>query len=163
MESAYAQRTPRQERGGVLELFCLINLYTKEIFSKTPNLRLLENFAESVSLYIEDAFPVQNIKTNSIDIKTWILSCDKKQDCTLLNASNYFGVSKVSIENACKEQFGVSFKKTVCDILLKQSLNLLREGKTNAEIAKMLGYSDAYAFSKAFKNKFGLSPKMYYS
>ena len=145
------------------ELFCLINLYTKEVFSQKPNFRLLENFAESISLYIEDAFPIQNISANSIDIKTWILSCDKKQDCTLTNASNHFGTSKIFIENVCKEQFGVSFKKTVCDVLLKQSINLLREGKTNAEIAKILGYSDAYAFSKAFKNKFGLSPKMYYS
>ncbi len=145
------------------ELFCLMNLYTKEVFSTSPRLQLLENFAESISLYIEDEFQLEDTNENSIDIKSWILSCNKKQSCTLTNASNYFEVSKTFIEYACKIQFGLSFKKTVCNLLLLKSIDFLREGKTNAEIANILGYSDAYAFSKAFKNKFGTSPKLYIS
>lgn len=39
---------------------------------------------------------------------------------------------------------------------------LLKENKlTVSEISETLGYSTPYAFSKAFKNKFGLSPKNY--
>ena len=39
---------------------------------------------------------------------------------------------------------------------------LLRENKlTVTEISETLGYSSLYAFSKAFKNQFGLSPKIY--
>ncbi|MBO5254259.1 MAG: helix-turn-helix domain-containing protein [Opitutales bacterium] len=146
------------------ELFCLINLYMKEIFREKPNLQILENIAECVSMYIEEEFSIQDdFKSDNLDIKTWVLACEKKQSCTLADASNYFGVPKISIENACRIQFGLSFKKTVCNLLLQKSLDFIREGKTNSEIAKLLGYADAYAFSKAFKNKFGVSPKMYYS
>ncbi len=39
---------------------------------------------------------------------------------------------------------------------------LLKENKlTVTEISEALGYSSLYAFSKAFKNQFGLSPKIY--
>ncbi len=39
---------------------------------------------------------------------------------------------------------------------------LLREGRlTVTEIAEMLKYSSPYSFSKAFKNKYGVSPKKY--
>lgn len=145
------------------ELFCFVNLYTKEVFSKKPNLRILENLAECISIYIEDEFPIRDVKNDNIDIKTWVLTSEKKQSCTLAKASDYFGVPKSSIENTCRMQFGLSFKKTVCNLLLQKSIDFIRDGKTNSEIAKILGYSDAYAFSKAFKNKFGISPKMYCS
>ena len=40
---------------------------------------------------------------------------------------------------------------------------MIRENKLRiSEISNLLGYNSVYAFSKAFKDEFGMSPKNYY-
>lgn len=40
---------------------------------------------------------------------------------------------------------------------------MIRENRLKvSEISNLLGYNSVYAFSKAFKDKFGTSPKNYY-
>lgn len=49
--------------------------------------------------------------------------------------------------------------KYITDLKLNKALDYLREGKHSVkEIASKTGYCDQYAFSKAFKRKFGVSP-----
>ena len=140
------------------EIYCLLNLYTKEIYSNTPNLPLLENFAESIVLFLEKEFPQIEKSKKNFDIKNWVLNRNPKDLWKITDAANYFDTSKTGIEMACEKQYGLSFKKTVRNTLLQHSIDMIRQGKTNSEIAQLLGYSDAYAFSKAFKYKFGASP-----
>lgn len=39
------------------------------------------------------------------------------------------------------------------------ALRLVRQGAKNAEIARLVGYADAYSFSKAMRAHFGKSPR----
>ncbi len=139
------------------EILALINFYKNEVLSERPNLLLLERIAECITIYLEREFPIE--ENSAIDIHSWILTHHSKNECKLSNIAKFFNVSKGKIDSECQLRFGTSFKKTVINILLEKSIEMIKQGKTNVQIAKELGYSDAYAFSKAFKNKYGVAPK----
>jgi AraC family transcriptional regulator, transcriptional activator of the genes for pyochelin and ferripyochelin receptors len=70
------------------------------------------------------------------------------------------GVNEYKLKRGFKETFG----NTVFGYLAEARLdfakeNLISNNKSLAEIAMELGYSSPQHFSKAFKNKFGLSPR----
>ena len=44
---------------------------------------------------------------------------------------------------------------------MEEAKKLLKKGYGVSESAYMSGYNDAFNFSKAFKKRFGISPKQY--
>ncbi len=58
-----------------------------------------------------------------------------------------------------KERCGISMKEYLIRKRLTEGKALLEKGYTVTEAASLSGYSDAFAFSKAFKSFFGNSPK----
>lgn len=83
------------------------------------------------------------------------------QICSLKEMSDVFGYTYSHISKVFKKAYGVTpsdyllSKKTEC------ACNLLKEGAKLEEIADVLGYSTAFNFSRAFKNRTGLSPNTY--
>lgn len=57
-----------------------------------------------------------------------------------------------------KNHVGITPKRYISDIKMDLAKVYISEGKTLARIADLLGYSDAYSFSKAFKRHQGVSP-----
>ncbi len=63
-----------------------------------------------------------------------------------------------------KESMGISFKQYLLQIRLNIAKNMLRSGEYNVgEVALMCGFSDVYYFSRAFKEKNGISPSAVFS
>lgn len=59
-----------------------------------------------------------------------------------------------------KKQEGISPQQYLCSFRLNQAKLMLNEtDKTVNETASACGFSDVFTFSKAYKNKFGYSPK----
>lgn len=140
------------------EISSVMNMYAKEIFSTQPSLLMLERIAEIFTLYLEKEFP---IKQKEIEFEKWILSRNPKDGWSIDSAAAHFMLEKSALEKECKKRCGLSFAKLVSSTLMNKAIDMLRLGKKNVEIAEQLGYSDAYSFSKAFKNHFGKSPKLY--
>lgn len=68
-------------------------------------------------------------------------------------------VSPTYLSRIFKESVGMSPINYLINIRLTHAMDLLKKGKnTIKEVAKMVGYQDAYHFSKSFKKQFGLSP-----
>lgn len=79
------------------------------------------------------------------------ISCDDLARCTGLSR-NYF-------RQCFFRQYGMNPKQYHIQLRIRKSMELLNEtGYSIKEIAAMLGYSDAYAFSKQFKAVAGRSP-----
>lgn len=140
------------------EISSVMNMYAKEIFATQPSLLMLERIAEIFILYLEKEFPYNQ---RTIDIEKWILAQDAENGWDINAAAEYFLLDKHELLRECKKRYGLSFAKLVSATLMNKAIDMLRCGIKNTEIAKQLGYSDAYAFSKAFKNHFGKSPKLY--
>ena len=80
----------------------------------------------------------------------------------LKELSEYFGYNYGYLSGVFHKTTGQTLMEyyTVCR--LKSATVLIKENALNfAEIAELLNYSSVYAFSRAFKNHFGISPKAY--
>jgi AraC-like DNA-binding protein len=60
-----------------------------------------------------------------------------------------------------KQSVGITPYQYIIGHRLKEARNMLLEGKTITRIAELTGYNDVKTFSRAFKNRFGMSPSSY--
>ena len=59
-----------------------------------------------------------------------------------------------------KQRYGVGPKEYLTKVRLDKAKWLLARGYSVAECAYLIGYSDAFSFSKAYKKRFGVSPSL---
>lgn len=72
-----------------------------------------------------------------------------------------FGYTYSHLCKLFRAAYGVTPGAYLAAKKLDHSVLLLRKGQTLGEIAEALGYSTPYNFSRAFKNRFGVSPRAY--
>lgn len=73
-----------------------------------------------------------------------------------------FSVSKSYLCRIFKNETGKSIIDYFIDLKIREAKRLIREGELNfTQIAEALCYNDIHGFSRAFKNKTGLSPLAY--
>ncbi|MDO5540148.1 MAG: AraC family transcriptional regulator [Eubacteriales bacterium] len=76
--------------------------------------------------------------------------------------AEYIGISRTYLNSSFQKELGVSVQKFLIDFRLHKAASLLiGTTKPINEISMDVGYDDALAFSKAFKKKFEVSPKIY--
>ena len=68
------------------------------------------------------------------------------------------GVNRIYLSRIFKEDYGISIKQYIVSTRMEHAKNFLENGYSVAEVAEMVGYSDAFVFSKMFKRYFGMSP-----
>ena len=81
---------------------------------------------------------------------------------SLEELSDAIGYNYSYLSDLFKETTGNTVSSYYRGRRLELAMEMLREGRMSiTEIAERLGYSSLYAFSRAFKEKFGVSPKQY--
>ncbi len=81
---------------------------------------------------------------------------------TVAAIADCVGISRVHLNNCFKQEMGVNIQSFLIDYRLHQaSLLLTNTNFSVTEIALKVGYPDSLSFSKAFKKKYGSSPKYY--
>jgi AraC-like DNA-binding protein len=85
------------------------------------------------------------------------------KDISLDKISKNMYLSPVYISKIFKEEVGNSPINYLIKIRLEKACNLLRKNKETSikEISKLVGYDDAYYFSKLFKKYYGFSPMQF--
>ena len=68
------------------------------------------------------------------------------------------GVNRIYLTRIFKEDYGVSIKKYLISVRMNYAKRFLEDGHSVAAVAEMVGYSDAFGFSRMFKSYFGISP-----
>ena len=88
---------------------------------------------------------------------------DKLEDFTfdMANMSRAIGYSREHITRSFFAALHVTPKQYFHIHRMNAGLQKLQEGATVKEVADLLNYSSPYAYSKAFKKHFGLSPRNY--
>ena len=77
--------------------------------------------------------------------------------------SALFGFERSYLYRLFKKRYGISVKQYIIDVRMDKAKELLKNGSTVAQAAELVGYSDEFAFSKAFKNHTDMSPLIYKS
>ncbi len=76
----------------------------------------------------------------------------------LEDIAKQFNYSKFYLERRFKEKYGVGLMAYRNEKRMQKAKELLQHSSVSSVAAK-LGFSSIYAFSRAFKNRFGVSPK----
>lgn len=82
-------------------------------------------------------------------------------DLNMMTLSNKLGYTREHITRAYSATYNITPKQYFNTRMMNIALQRLVAGARVNEVAGYLNYSSPYAFSKAFKNYFGLSPKNY--
>lgn len=76
--------------------------------------------------------------------------------------ANAIGISRAHLNHVFQKELSISIQKFLIDFRMHKAANLLVSTTMSVkEISNLVGYNDQLVFSKAFKNKFGMSPKNY--
>ena len=79
---------------------------------------------------------------------------------TVAGLASLFGFERTYLFRMFKQRYGVGPKEYLTQVRLDKGKWLLSQGYSVAESAYMVGYSDAFSFSKAYKNRFGVAPTL---
>ncbi len=124
-----------------------VAIYTLRAFSGTPRSKALKNLTDSETL----CYRLMNY------IDTHIYSLKNLEELTGVVDYSYGYLSAVFKKTTGETLGGYYLRKRMDAARL-----MLLEGRLKVtDIADRLGYSTLYAFSKAFKGRFGVSPKNY--
>lgn len=153
-------------------LFSLVEYAIEELENETEHSAcVLENICELVCTYLYRTVLSAKTTSHSYEIDKATSLCYK-----IMNYidNNLFSIEKLeelaTITNYNYSYLSALFKKktgkTILEYYSEKKLliakKLLQEKKLKGvEIAELLHYSSYFAFSKAFKAKFGISPKAY--
>ena len=81
---------------------------------------------------------------------------------TLNDIADYVELNPSYFSNLFKTETGVNFSEYLLNVRMDKAKELLKDPKTKIyEIGNLVGYEDAVSFGRAFKKKWGISPKEY--
>ncbi|MBE6911767.1 MAG: AraC family transcriptional regulator [Ruminococcaceae bacterium] len=80
------------------------------------------------------------------------------RDIKVSDIAEMLDVNRKYLVRAFKEKQGVTIREYIVEKRLSEGKKLLEKGKRVEEVGLMVGYSDGFAFSKAFKRQYGISP-----
>lgn len=98
-------------------------------------------------------------KDSIVDEIKFYLDVNYAEKIKLHDTAKSFGIHPNYLSRIFHEKFGVSPKQYILNLKLKKACRLLTTTSlTISVIANSLGFDDQFAFSKAFKKEFSISP-----
>lgn len=90
------------------------------------------------------------------------IKCHYQESVSVSEIADHIGISRNYLNQVFQKELGVSIQKFLIDFRLHKAASLLVDTANSVgDIGKWVGYDDQLAFSKAFKKKFGVSPKYF--
>lgn len=162
-------RVPRLLEGEVRERICgLVRILAEnrhETLSEVCRLKRAE--FELLELILEQSEPrlgLQDFRTAYLDFLPLLeyIRAHLAESPGLDRLAREFGTSRSSLEKKFRKAFGVSIGKFLLNSRLAEAAKLLRDESVScAEAADATGFANQFAFSKAFRKAFQLSPQEY--
>lgn len=140
----------------------VLEIFYEIVGSELSPLNKKAKLIQLLDTLINDNFPnALTVDTTPYRIEKQIKDyIDAGQGLTarLEDIAKQFNYSKFYVERRFKEKYGVGLMAYRNEKRMQKAKELLPHSSVSA-VAARLGFSSIYAFSRAFKNRFGVSPK----
>lgn len=83
------------------------------------------------------------------------------EEHSIAGLAKHFGLNECKLKKGFKALFGHTVFGYITDLKMQKARQMLQDGYPVSEVSDVLGYGYPQHFSKAFKNKFGVSPSQY--
>ena len=144
------------------ELISVLFAYESELYSRKCSQGVLELLAESFAAVFGRIFSEGGNSSLQSRVEKLAAAMEKAPTHAWKHSdeAQKLGVSPEALNCHFLKAVSRTFSKHLVHCKMENALKMAVSGKfTNAEIARKIGYSDAYSFSKAFKKHYGVSPK----
>ena len=137
----------------LVKYWIIVNLNTK--FAKIA-MKILQGTVK----YIEGERKKKSQRR--IELAKLFIAENYHKPITLNDVADHVELNASYFSNLFKEETGVNFTDYLMNVRMENAKKLLKDPKIKIyEVGIMVGYEDAVSFGRAFKKKFGLSPKEY--
>ena len=109
---------------------------------------------ELMAISSSDQIPMRDVASK---IKRYI-KYNYMDDITVDGLSKLFGFERSYIYRVFMKKYGMGVKEYIIKTRMEHARELLLGGQSVAEAAYMVGYSDEFNFSRAYKKHYGISP-----
>ncbi len=92
---------------------------------------------------------------------TDFINANFMRDVKISDIAEMLGYNRKYLARNFKEKNGFTIQEYLVRKRLSEGKKLLEKGKSVEDSGLMVGYSDGFAFSKAFKRQYGISPSEY--
>lgn len=136
----------------------------KKLYLETKSMELIIcQLAETAHAPVEiNSLPLQSSERERIHFAKEILLGDMGNPPSLHTLARQTGLNEIKLNRGFKQEFGMTVYKLYQMHRIKQSKEILDEGRLNIdETAQFLGFFDTTHFIKQFKNYFGTTPGAY--
>ena len=143
----------------------IVQLYSEEVYATELSPVMLESYASIITEYIKRDFLVDYSVPEKKKLETLLVEMRRTLGFkwSAVNAAGRLGVSVKRLNTLCMEVHSETFSKILFRNRMQKAFEMLSIGKYSySEVANETGYSDAYAFSKAFKLFYGKSPHLFF-
>lgn len=128
----------------LLKLFAILNLHYMTLASEGK----LPQDSDSGNIYVNRAIDYIN--------ETYM------KDITVADIADHLGISRTHLNHVFQDALNLSVQNFLMTFRMERAAILLTDTSDSVkEISRRVGYVDPLVFSKAFKRKFGISPKQY--
>ena len=151
-----------RQLGSFGALSALMRAFMEEVFSPDASREVLANIASSIVEIFGREFCARKSGDSAGDAVARLLAEIAANPCADWDReaqARRLSVSPRTLDNHCMARFARTYSKFLRDCRMDYALRLVRQGAKNAEIARLVGYADAYSFSKAMRAHFGKSPR----
>ncbi|WP_246303297.1 response regulator transcription factor [Paenibacillus plantarum] len=140
------------------------NIIHKEMYNEITHMNLKVDFIEWIN-HLKRRITEQLIDNNEnmrVFITKQFINKHYKEDLSLEKVAEHLQLSTAYLSNLYKKETGQNFIEYITEVRISQAKFLLKTTDLRiAEIAREVGYSDEYYFSKVFKKNVGEPPLKY--
>lgn len=103
----------------------------------------------------------KDLKESYIDGVKDFIEMNYSRQITVDDMANHVGINRSYLSRLFKSYEGCAPKEYLLEYRLFKAKYLLEQNNSVAVVARSVGYTDPYTFSKAFTRRVGISPKQY--
>ena len=147
------------------ELFSHVSLsFSNRLYRQSLLLRLMAVLIDyHTHTLLDGSQPKTSFGSNTyVDMAIDYINEMYMQNITVTDIADRIGISRAHLNSAFQKELNISIQRFLIDFRMHKAASLLVSTTMSIkEVAGHVGYSDQLVFSKAFKKKFGMSPKNY--